>query len=89
MCGRVKLTIDINDQLLQAAAQRAKDLGKSLSALLEDALRVSIPIASGSVALPSLTLPNGLEDNDPFFQALEEIRASGRAPATHRPVDLE
>lgn len=83
------MTVEINDQLLKAAEQRAKDLGMSLSAILEEALRVSIPIAGGSAPLPGLTMPDGLDDNDPFFQALEEIRACGRAPATQRLVDLD
>ena len=37
-------------------------------------------------ALAEASADEGLEDDDPFFTALEEIRALGRLPAPHREV---
>lgn len=39
MLGRMRTTIRLDDQLLKTAKRLAHDTGKSLSALIEDALR--------------------------------------------------
>lgn len=87
--GRVQTTVEIDDAILRQAEQQARQQGKSLAALMEDALRRVIQSPrSGPQGTPSETA-DGLEDNDPFFTALDEIRSQGRFPAPHRAVDLD
>ena len=80
----MKTTVDIDDAVLQAAEDQARKQGKPLDTLIEEALRLTVKAAAGD-ALPPAESPaaHGLEDNDPFFAALEEIRALGRLPAAH------
>jgi hypothetical protein len=57
--------------------------------LVEEALRLTVNTVVNNQ--PSTTPPEagqGLEDNDPFFAALDEIRSAGRQPAPHREARL-
>jgi hypothetical protein len=85
----VQTTVDIDGALLRQAEQQAKRQGKSLGALLEDALRAAIQSSVPDLSNgPGNEMAEGLEIGDPFFTALDEIRALGRAPAQHRNVDF-
>jgi hypothetical protein len=85
----VKTTVDIDDAVLQAAEDQARKQGKPLGILIEEALRTTVRVAANLAPAPAESpADEGLEDNDPFFTALEEIRALGRLPAPHREVRL-
>jgi len=85
----MKTTVDIDEGVLRAAEAQALHQGKPLAALVEEALRMTVNTAA-SVPPPKTPLgaDPGLEDNDPFFAALDEIRHAGRQPASHREVRL-
>ena len=77
--------MNIDQQLLLEAELQARREGKSLGALVEDALRIvitSVPVQSVKASPDDVA--DGLSEDDPFFTALEEIRATGRRPAPHR-----
>lgn len=81
----VKTTMDLNETVLRQAERRAQQEGKPLAAVVEDALRASL----GTSAPPKpASLPDspdvGLEEDDPFFRVLEDIRERGRLAARHR-----
>ena len=86
----MQTTVDIDENLLRKAEQKARQQGKSLRVLLEEVLRVAIqsppPLPSDE---PMNDLTEGLESNDPFFTALEEIRAKGCFPAPRRNVEFD
>jgi hypothetical protein len=83
----VKTTVDIDDAVLQAAEDQARKQGKPLGTLIEEALRIAVKAAANFAPGPAESpAEEGLEDDDPFFRALEEIRALGRLPAPHREV---
>ena len=84
--GPVRTTVDIDENLLREAEQKARQQGKSLGVLLEEVLQVAI---QSPPPLPSDEPMNeGLEPKDPFFIALEEIRAKGCFPAPRRNVEF-
>ncbi len=86
----VKTTVDIDEGLLREVEARARQQGKPLATLLEDALRSAIQASSvtnGQSASPS-EVADALEGQDPFFTALEEIRALGRAWMARPAVEL-
>ncbi len=86
----MQATLDIDESLLRQLEQQARQHGKSLGALLEQALRgiVQAPAAEPSAALQN-DASEGMLDDDPFFSALKEVRALGRLPASHRQVNLQ
>jgi hypothetical protein len=85
----VKITVDIDGAILRVAEEQARKQGKPLGRLIEEALRGSIKPADVSTPAPTGSpMEDGLENDDPFFAALEEIRASGRLSALHREVHL-
>jgi len=78
----MKTTVDIEEGLLRAAEAQARHQGRALGALVEDALRVTVKIpAKHPPAATQAEADPVLEDNDPFFAALEEIRNAGRVKA--------
>ncbi len=85
----MQTTLDLDEALLRQLEQQARQQGKPLGVLLEQALRGFV---RGNSAQPSAPARNdaceGLPDDDPFFSALEEIRAFGRLPTPHRQVHL-
>ena len=85
----MKTTVDIDERVLRAAEAQALHQGKPLAVLVEEALRMTVNTAVSvqSAATPPGADP-GLEDNDPFFAALDEIRDAGRQPASHREARL-
>jgi Arc/MetJ family transcription regulator len=86
----MRTTVDIDEGVLRAAEAQARHQGKPLAALVEEALRVTLHTSASD--RPTATPPEadeGLEDNDPFFAALDEIRDAGRQPASVREVHLE
>ena len=86
----MQTTVDIDEALLHQLEQQARQQGKSLGALVELALRgfVRPPSAQASAA-PLSDASEGLPDDDPFFSALEEVRALGRRPAAYRQVNFQ
>jgi hypothetical protein len=86
----MKATVDIDEEVLRAAEAQARCQGRPLGALVEEALRRTV-YTGGSYqpVAPPPQADQGLEDNDPFFAALEEIRNAGRQPALHREIHLE
>ena len=86
----MQTTVDIDEALLHQLEQQARQQGKSLGALVELALRgfVRPPSAQPSAAPPN-DASEGLPDDDPFFSALEEVRALGRRPAAYRQVNFQ
>jgi hypothetical protein len=73
-----KTTVDIDEGVLRAAEAQALQQGKPLAALVEEALRRTVNTATGiRAASPPSEADPGLEDNDPFFAALDEIRNAG------------
>jgi hypothetical protein len=85
----VKTIVDIDDALLRAAEDQARRQGKPLGILIEEALRITVKApADTAPPLAESAADEGLEGNDPFFAALEEIRSLGRLAAPHREVKL-
>jgi hypothetical protein len=85
----MKTTVDIDEAVLRAAEAQARHQGKPLAALVEEALRMTVNTAAGNrPATPPPEAGQGLEDNDPFFAALDEIRNAGRQTAPHRKAHL-
>ena len=85
----MKTTVDIDDAILRAAEDQARKQGKPLGRLIEEALRGTVKVADVCAPAPTGSpVEDGLDSDDPFFAALEEIRASGRLPAPHREVHL-
>lgn len=83
----MKTTVDIDDAVLHAAEDQARKQGKPLGTLIEEALRVSANAAAPTApATAEFSADDRLEDSDPFFAALEEIRSLGRLPTAHREV---
>lgn len=75
----MQTTIDIDEKILREAEQHAREQGKSLARLMEEALRQLMHPAVGNVSVPpDFQLDDRLGDEDPFFAALEEVRAAGR-----------
>jgi len=87
---KMKTTVDIDEGVLRAAEVRARQQGRPLAALVEEALRVTVN-AAPSQQTPTIPreADQGLEDNDPFFAALDEIRNAGRQSVPHREVHIE
>ena len=55
----MRTTVDINDELLIAAKKRAAETRRTLSAVLEDALRLSLKeqsTASAKLVIPSISM---------------------------------
>jgi hypothetical protein len=87
---QMKTTVDIDEGVLRAAEVRARQQGRPLAALVEEALRMTVNAApSHQAPTTPQEAGEGLEDNDPFFAALDEIRNAGRQPAAHREVHIE
>lgn len=85
----MKTTVDIDEDVLRAAEAQARDQGKPLAALVEEALRMTVKTAANGRATAIPPAPDqGLEENDPFFAALDEICNAGRQPACHREAHL-
>jgi hypothetical protein len=87
--AKVKTTVDIDDTVLRQAERQSQQTGKPLTVLLEEALRARVGIAAPSKPAFPLDSPDtGLEEDDPFFRALEEIRERGRLAITRRDTAL-
>ena len=81
----VETTVNIDQRVLLEAELQARREGKSLGALVEEALRIVLPSVPAQTHKTSPDdLADGLSADDPFFTSLEEIRATGRLPAPHR-----
>ena len=84
----MQTVLDVDERLLNLAEQQARRDGMSLGALVEDALRAVLH-APQSLPKPFENAANCVEADDAFFTALEEIRALGRLPASHRQVNFQ
>jgi hypothetical protein len=85
----MKTMVEIDDAVLHAAEDQARKQGKSLGAIIEEALRNTVKASANFAPAPDeSSAGDGLENDDPFFAALEEIRALGRLPAPHREVQF-
>jgi hypothetical protein len=72
----VKTTIDLPDHLLRQAKILAVEEGRSLKDLVVEALQARL---SPPASPPPVKTMDGLDDDDPFFSSLEEVRAWGNA----------
>jgi len=89
-CRSVQTTLDIDETLLRQLEQQARRQGKPFGALVEQALRGLVASPRGQVAPAAPNeLGEGLPDDDPFFSALEEVRALGRVAVSCRQVNLQ
>ena len=80
--------MDVDERILNLA-EKARCEGKTLGALVEEALRsVLQPSSTQAVIDTEIPTEAGLNANDSFFHALDEIRAMGNFPATHRQICL-
>jgi len=84
----MQTTVEIEETLLRQAKEQARKQGKSFDHLLEDALRKVVTTSMNQQTYHPTNSVEALEPNDPFFAALDEIRAFGRTAAPSRPVDL-
>ena len=83
----MKTTLDIDAAVLYAAEDHARKQGKPLDTLIEESLRMTVKASAQVVPSPDEASPaEGLDEHDPFFKALEEIRDWGRLPMPHREV---
>ena len=83
----MKTPVDIDDAVLRAAEARACAQGIPLGVLIEDALGTTVKTAvKVAPAIIETSIDQGLDENDPFFVALEEIRTLGRLPGPHRDI---
>jgi hypothetical protein len=72
--------LDIDESVLHAAEAQARQQGKPLAAWVEEALRIKVNAPASERPIPTPPKEDqGLEDNDPFFEALDEIRNAGRS----------
>ena len=87
----VKTTVDIDESLLREAEARARQQGKPLATVIEEALRSAIraPQITTDPSVPPSELADLLDAHDQFFTALEEIRALGRSWVAKPAVELE
>jgi len=83
----MQAVLDVDERLLSLAEQQARREGKSMGALVEDALRLLLRTPQ-PLPIPSELEGDSVEADEPFFAALDEIRALGRLPAAHRRVNL-
>jgi len=88
--ARVKTTVDIDEGLLREAEARARQQGKPLAMFLEEALRsaIHLPRVTTAPSAPPTELAEPLDAHDPFFTALDEIRALGRTWMAKPTADL-
>jgi hypothetical protein len=85
----MKTTVDIDERVLQAAEECARKQGKELGKLIEEILRMTTKSTVGETSRQAeSSVDEGLEGDDPFFAALEEIRSVGLLPAPHRHVQF-
>lgn len=86
----MQTVMDVDEKLLGLAERQARCEGKTLGAFVEAAIRSVLqpdrPQACDEAGVPDET---GLDADDPFFRALDEVRALGRLPSAHRRLGLE
>ena len=80
----MQTTVNLDEQLLRQAEQQAMREGKSLDSLVAEALQRIFQAAPPAESRSSSDTADGLNRDDPFFAALEEIRAHGRLEAARR-----
>lgn len=86
----MQTVVDVDETLLGLAERQARCEGKTLGAFVEEALR-SVLHPAQLQPCDDADVPDepGLSADDPFFRALDEVRALGRLPAAHRQLGLE
>jgi hypothetical protein len=77
----------MDEKIVALAKLKASEQGKSLDALVEDGLRLALQMPAHA-AVGAASLEGPLESDDPFFSALDEVRARGRANASRRAIEL-
>ena len=82
----MQTVVDVDEKLLNLAEQKAHRDGKSLAALVEDALRVALLVPPPLKAVAEEV--ETVDGDEACFIALDEIRTLGRVPAPHRQVEL-
>ena len=84
----MRTVLDMDEGVLALAKQKASEEGKSLDAIVEEGLRVAFQM-KGPNKIPEIP-PEGelLEENDPFFLALKEVRNAGRVFGRNRGIEL-
>ena len=73
----MKTTIELPDHLLRQAKILAVEQGLSLKEVMTEALQAHLGTAAPTP--PANQQSEGLEDDDPFFTALEQVRAWGNS----------
>jgi plasmid stability protein len=74
----VKTTIELPDGLLRRLKVHAAEQGRSLKDLFTEAIETQLS-ASPPPPSPPVATAEGLEDDDPFFEALEQVRIWGNS----------
>ena len=77
----MKITLDLDEQLLREAAQRADSEGRTLAQLVEEALRDRIRAASAPASLNLLAKPGWLkpgininiDDRNSLYDRLDDL----------------
>ena len=85
----MRTVLDMDEKVVALAKLKAAQQGKSLDALVEEGLRIALQFPTSSTNFPSTMVAEPLDADDPFFQALDEIRQSGRIPVDNRTIALE
>jgi hypothetical protein len=73
----VKTTIELPDHLLRQAKILAVEQGRTLKEVMTEALEAHL--GATPPAPPFHQAGEGLDDDDPFFAALEQVRAWGNS----------
>lgn len=75
----MKTTIELPDHLLRQAKILAVEQGCTLKDLMTEALQARL--SAKPPGPPAKRTSGGLEDDDPFFAALEQVRTWGNSQA--------
>ena len=73
MVLRMRTTIRLPDDLLDAAKQRALDTGRTLTRVIEDALRAELAVALPAYGSGGLRPGVDLDDSASLLDAMEDV----------------
>jgi hypothetical protein len=73
----MKTTVDIPDHLLRRAKILAVEKGCTLREMISEALQAHL--SAPPPPPPTIRAGDGLEDDDPFFASLDQVRAWGNS----------
>ena len=84
----MRTVLEMDEKIVALAKLKASEQGKSLDALVEDGLRLALQMPARAAVGETSVETDPLEANDPFFAALNEVRARGRASGKRRAIEL-